>query len=72
MCLGAALWARIDGVYFAATQADAAEAGFDDSLFYEQFRKPAEDRIVPMRRLSVPEAARPFAAWKSYNGKVAY
>lgn len=72
MCLGAILWARIDAVYFAATQADAAEAGFDDSLFYEQFRRPAGERIVPMRKLSVIDAIRPFAAWKSYSGKVAY
>ena len=72
MCLGAILWARIDGVYFAASQADAAAAGFDDSLFYEQFRKPAADRIVPMRQQYVSDPIRPFAAWKSNSGKVAY
>lgn len=72
MCLGAILWARIDSVYFAATQADAAAAGFDDSLFYAQFRIPASERIVPMRRLTGADAGRPFAAWESYSGKVAY
>jgi len=36
MCLGALYWARPARVYFAATQADAAAAGFDDSFIYRQ------------------------------------
>ena len=36
MCLTAALWARIDRIVYAATQDDAAAAGFDDSVFYTQ------------------------------------
>ena len=36
MCLGALYWARPARVYFAATQADAAAAGFDDSFIHRQ------------------------------------
>ncbi|MBM3754110.1 MAG: nucleoside deaminase [Acidobacteria bacterium] len=72
MCLGAILWARIDRVYFAATKSDAAAAGFDDSLFYEQFGKPAGERIVPMLQQSVADRVRPFREWQSFSGKVTY
>ena len=34
MCLGAIYWARPERVYFAATQEDAAAAGFDDRFIY--------------------------------------
>ena len=37
LCLSAALWARIDRVYFAADRHGAAAAGFDDAVFYEYF-----------------------------------
>src|ERR1035438_9632571 len=39
MCLAAAWWARIDAIYFGASSADAARAGFDDAFLYEEFRK---------------------------------
>ena len=41
MCLGAIYWARPDRVYFAATASDAADAGFDDSLIYEELKRRA-------------------------------
>ena len=36
MCLGAALWAGVDLLVFAATQEDAARHGFDNGPIYEQ------------------------------------
>jgi tRNA(Arg) A34 adenosine deaminase TadA len=39
MCLGAIYWARPAGMFFAATREDAAAAGFDDELFYDELEK---------------------------------
>ena len=39
MCLAAAYWARLDAVYYGASAADAARAGFDDAFLYAEFRK---------------------------------
>src|SRR5580658_3116882 len=40
MCLGAAYWARLDRIVFAATRVDAAAAGFDDAEIYQEFSRP--------------------------------
>jgi tRNA(Arg) A34 adenosine deaminase TadA len=47
MCLGAIYWARPDRVYFSATRGDAAEAGFDDALIYNEVMRPPADRVIP-------------------------
>lgn len=39
MCLGAALWAGVDRLVFAATQEDAARHGFDNGPMYAQVSK---------------------------------
>jgi tRNA(Arg) A34 adenosine deaminase TadA len=50
MCLAAAYWARIEAIYYGASSADAARAGFDDAFIYEQLRKnSAERRPFPPR-----------------------
>ncbi|MEF3192278.1 MAG: nucleoside deaminase [Campylobacterales bacterium] len=36
ICLGAILWARIPKIVIGATRHDAANAGFDNALFYEK------------------------------------
>ncbi|GAA4348067.1 nucleoside deaminase [Microbacterium rhizosphaerae] len=66
MCLATSLWARIDRVYFAASRDDAADAGFDDALFYRYFEGDAADRrIMPVTDivLSDEERVAPFTAW---------
>ena len=39
MCLGAALWARVDRIVYAATPDEAAAAGFDDRAFHDEARR---------------------------------
>ncbi len=46
MCLGAIYWARIPIVYFDCSRKDAADAGFDDSVIYEQISLPPERRKI--------------------------
>jgi guanine deaminase len=72
MCLGAILWARLDRVWYAASHREAAAAGFDDSLFYEQMVLAPEERIIPMRRGLAEEANGPFTAWARFSAKVRY
>src|SRR5262249_51017053 len=64
MCLGAVYWARVRSVWFAATRADAAAAGFDDALVYEQIARAGPERTIPFHRVALPEARRPFDAWR--------
>ena len=72
MCWGAILWSRMDRIFYAATQSDAAAAGFDDAGFYEELAKPAARRRTPMVAALRDEGARPFAAWREFSGKVRY
>ena len=72
MCLAAAWWARIDAVYFGASAADAARAGFDDALLYQEFRKDSADRKLPATQLLGDEAWASFSAWLTSASKVDY
>ncbi|HXS94255.1 MAG TPA: nucleoside deaminase [Candidatus Limnocylindrales bacterium] len=72
MCLGALYWARPERVYFAATAADAAAAGFDDSFIYEQIAVPHSERTIPMIHVVQEHAVRPFEMWVNKPDKAAY
>ncbi len=72
MCLGAIYWARPSRVYYAATAADAAAAGFDDSFIYEQLPLPVERRKIPMLPLLREQALAAFRAWKEKSDKIPY
>lgn len=72
MCLGAIYWARPAVLYYAASQRDAAEAGFDDAHIREQLAIPDGERSLRTVRLETEEAKRPFDAWKASQGKVRY
>lgn len=56
MCLAAIYWARLDRLCFACTSADAAAAGFDDALFYQEIAKPVSQRAVSTGSLLRGEA----------------
>jgi len=72
MCLAAILWARCDALYFASTAKDAAEAGFDDSHFYEQVAKPFGERELPTRNFMRAEGGKSFDAWRTFSGRIEY
>jgi guanine deaminase len=72
MCLGAIYWARPNRVYFAATQHQAATAGFDDSLIYREILVPGPDRTIPVIHVADPLAARPFEEWAAKTDRTNY
>lgn len=72
LCLAAALWARVDGVVYAADRDDAAHGGFDDRAFYELFDRPRDTWALPVRQLRRPDALAPFDAWLAKADRVAY
>jgi tRNA(Arg) A34 adenosine deaminase TadA len=72
MCLGAIYWARLSGLYFAATRRDAEDAGFDDDFIYQEFAKDPARRTIPTERLIADSALRPFEKWKESADKKEY
>jgi len=72
MCLAAAYWARIEAIYYAASAADAARAGFDDAFLYEEFKKDQAARALPAAQLLGEEAWESFAAWIASADKIEY
>ncbi|CAN5644043.1 nucleoside deaminase [soil metagenome] len=63
LCLAAIYWSRLEHVYYAATCADAAAAGFDDANFYRELSLPMADRSIPMVQSLRDEAGVAFEAW---------
>jgi len=75
MCLGAALWARVERVYFAADREDAAAAGFDDAVFYRYFDGDPDHRdIMPVETIELAPGDRiaPFAEWGQTSTRIEY
>lgn len=63
MCLGAIYWARPARLLFAASRSDAAEAGFDDRLIYEELPLPPADRRIGTGQALRVEARAVLARW---------
>ena len=72
MCLAAIYWARIPRVVFAATRADAAQAGFDDEAIYAELAKPLVERTVCMEHAAVSGATAPFRIWQANPQRTDY
>jgi guanine deaminase len=72
MCMGAIYWARPDRVYFAATAADAANAGFDDSFIYEELKRPHSERQIPLEPCQREAGQEPFRVWLQNANRVSY
>lgn len=72
MCLSAIYWARLDRLFFAATRADAADAGFDDELLYSEISKDWKTRRLPAEQGLRREAQAAFELWKNNPDKTNY
>lgn len=72
MCLSAIYWARLDALYFAAGRTDAANAGFDDALLYEEVSMASENRTLPTEQHLTGKAQKVFALWKEKEDKTPY
>lgn len=72
MCLGAIYWARLEAVYFASDRHDAAEAGFDDNVIYDEIMLPPERRLIPMRQIRLMDARQAFNLWRQKTDKIPY
>jgi len=72
MCLSAIYWARLDAVYFAANRDDAAEAGFDDALLYEEIFKPILEQNLRSEQHLQNEAQLILNSWKRKPNKEMY
>lgn len=72
MCLGAIYWARPKVIYFANNREDAAQAGFDDSMIYEEMAADIHTRKIPIRTLGRDEALKVFTQWKEKSDKTVY
>lgn len=72
MCLGALYWARPRAVYFAATRADAAAAGFDDAHIHDEIGKPHPTRSLRIEHVPFEGVQRPFDVWRGLPGRIRY
>ena len=63
MCLAATYWARIERVHYACGHADAARAGFDDSMLYEEVAKAPAERKLAFTQMLRDEGLVTFQAW---------
>lgn len=70
MCMGAILWARIPTVYYGATDADAAEGGFDDARFHTLLHNPRE--ALDLRPLDRDDAKKLFTRWNQKEDRTIY
>ncbi len=72
MCLAAIYWARLEILYFAASRRDAADAGFDDVLLYEEISKPIMERKLHAEQHLQQEAQQVMNIWKHKSDRLSY
>jgi len=72
MCLSAIYWARLDKLYYAATRADAAAAGFGDEFLYGEMSKTWNERKLAAEQLMQDKARKAFEAWNAKPDRINY
>lgn len=84
MCLGAALWAKIDAVYYATSIREvtfkanflknkflAATFGFDATNIYDIVQNP-DTSNYKLERLEIEDKMKPFKTWEEKEDKINY
>jgi tRNA(Arg) A34 adenosine deaminase TadA len=72
MCLSAIYWARIARIVFAATGADAQDAGFADLGIGEELSLPPQERRIPRTQALPEEGLAVLRAWRENPKRVPY
>ncbi|MBC7851735.1 MAG: nucleoside deaminase [Chitinophagaceae bacterium] len=72
MCMGAIYWARPEKVYYANTRADAEAIGFDDSMIYQEFELPADQRKIILTCIGRDAAQLVFKEWQAKGNRTLY
>jgi tRNA(Arg) A34 adenosine deaminase TadA len=72
MCLAAIYWSRLDRIVYAATNDDAAAAGFDDREFYRELVKTSGERAIPTKECLRDEAQVAFQKWMHKPDRLSY
>ena len=72
MCLGAIYWARPTRLVFASSREDASDAGFDDSLIYNEIALPKEKRLIETIQILQDEGMVVFDKWRLTDDKTKY
>ena len=72
MCLGAIYWARLDGLFYANTKADAAAIDFDDEFIYQELDLAIKDRKLSTNQILNEEALTAFEKWRLSENKTEY
>jgi guanine deaminase len=72
MCLSAIYWANIHAVYYGSTRFEAEAIGFKDNHIYEELDIPAEERLIPFKKLENTKAAELFLEWDEKKDKITY
>lgn len=72
MCLAASYWARVSRIVYGATRKEAAAAGFDDSLIYDEIPLDPPQRSLPMLHLPSLPAKTVFYDWLTKSDRQPY
>lgn len=72
MCLGAIYWSGIKRVVYASDRRDAAAAGFNDDLIYNEISLDPSKRQVTFVQMKDNDAKEVFRRWEQYDGKTTY
>lgn len=72
MCLSAIYWAHLDRLIYGASKEDAAAAGFDDTILYQEISKGPSERTLPVEQTMRPDAQKAFQRWLNHEHRINY